>query len=120
MKALLGRTGPDTVYECAGIPSTIQQSADLIRRGGTVAMVGLSGQPAEIRPATWLLREVTLVASLGYVADEFEQTMDLMLDGRLRTEPLRSSTVPLSEIDAAFARLHESGDEIKILVDPRG
>jgi len=117
--ALFGRVGPDFVFECAGIPSTIQLSADWVRRGGTVALVGVAALPAEIQPGGWLAREIRLVASLGYQHEEFALTLGLIQDGRIRTAPLHTKTVGLEEMPAAFELLHEDPTEIKILVDPR-
>lgn len=114
-----GAAGPDVVFECAGIPSTIDRAATLVRRGGTVALVGLASAPASISPMTWLAREVSLVASLGYLRDEFEHTMQLVADGRLRVAPLHTRTVGLAGLDGAFRGLLSGGGDVKVLVDPR-
>lgn len=122
VKQECGAAGPAVVFECAGVPSTIDQSVTLVRRGGVVSLVGVATVPAEISPISWLSREVRLVASLGYLRDEFEATMQLVADGRLRLAPLHTDTVGLGELDSAFRRLlsHESGvPAIKVLVDPR-
>jgi threonine dehydrogenase-like Zn-dependent dehydrogenase len=107
------------VFECAGIPKTIDQSVTLSRRGGVVSLVGLASVPAEISPGNWLVKEVRLVASLGYVHEEFDHTMQLVADGRLRPEPLHTRTVGLADLDAAFRSLLANEDDVKILVDPR-
>jgi (R,R)-butanediol dehydrogenase/meso-butanediol dehydrogenase/diacetyl reductase len=119
VRAALGPSGADVVFECAGIPQTIDQAASLAKRGGVVSLVGLANVPAQISPATWLINELRVAASLGYLNEEFDLTMGLVQDERLALAPLHTRTVALSEIDAAFALLHDSADEIKILVDPR-
>jgi (R,R)-butanediol dehydrogenase/meso-butanediol dehydrogenase/diacetyl reductase len=111
--------GPDLAFECAGIPSTIQQSADWVRRGGTVALVGMATLPAEIQPGSWLARETRLVATLAYGHEEFALTLGLIQDGRIQTGPLHTKTVGLDGMADAFALLTEDPTEIKILVDPR-
>jgi (R,R)-butanediol dehydrogenase/meso-butanediol dehydrogenase/diacetyl reductase len=114
-----GAPGADVVFECAGIPSTIDQSVSLVRRGGVVSLVGLASVPAEIAPGSWLAKEVRLVSSLGYLREEFDVAMQLVADGRMRLEELHTSTVGLSGLDAAFRRLLKGGGEVKVLVDPR-
>ncbi len=114
-----GALGPDLVFECAGVPATIQQAVELVRRGGAVSLVGLASVPAEIVPGTWLMKEVRLVASLGYLHEEFEIAMQLLVDGRVRVAPLVTSTVALKDLQLAFERLIGLKDEVKILVDPR-
>ncbi len=119
VKAVLGSFGADIVFECAGIPKTIDQAAGLAKRGGVVSLVGLSDLPAPITPITWLLNEIRLFASLAYLNEEFDMTMALVQDGRLKLAPLHTKTVGLTEIEGAFARLHDDPSEIKILVRPR-
>jgi len=114
-----GTLGADVVFECAGIPSTIEQSVSLVRRGGVASLVGLASEAAEITPGTWLSKEVRLVASFGYLHQEFGLAMQLVADGRLRLDALHTSTVGLAGLDAAFHRLLEGGDEVKVLVDPK-
>jgi len=119
VKQVCGPLGADVVFECAGIPATIDQSVGLARRGGVVSLVGLATVPAEIAPGSWLAREVRLVASLGYLHEEFDVAMQLVADGRLALAPLRTDSVGLDDLDAAFRRLLAGGGQVKILVDPR-
>jgi len=119
-RAAAGPVGADVVFECAGRPETIDGSVGLARRGGCVALVGMASVPAEIQPARWLGREIELVASLGYVREDFDVAQALAVDGRLRLAPLRSGVVPLAQIEPAFRRLLDGGDgAVKLLVDPR-
>ncbi len=115
----VGKDGADVVFECAGIPQTINQSVELTRRGGVVSLVGFPSLPAEIDAANWLIKEVQLVASLGCLREEFDVAQGLVEDQRLKLEPLHTSTVSMSGIDDAFARLATDPEEVKILVDPR-
>ncbi|MDJ0849211.1 MAG: zinc-binding dehydrogenase [Myxococcota bacterium] len=119
VKASCGPLGADVVFECAGLPETIDQSVSLVRRGGVVSLVGLATVPAQISPASWLSREVRVVASIGYLHEEFEVAMQLAADGRLRLAPLHSGTVSLDELEGAFHRLLAGGGDVKLLVDPR-
>jgi (R,R)-butanediol dehydrogenase/meso-butanediol dehydrogenase/diacetyl reductase len=114
-----GRPVIDVVFECAGIPPTINQSVSLVRRGGVVSLVGMPNRPAEIQAAEWMIKEVRLSSSLAYLREEFDIAQHLVADGRLQLEPLHSDTVPLAGMDGAFARLSQSPNDIKILVDPR-
>ena len=119
VRAACGGPGADAVFECAGIPSTIDQSVGLARRGGVVSLVGLATLPATISPASWLVREVRLVASLGYLHEEFPVAMQLAADGRLQLEALHTGTVGLGELEPAFRRLLSGDGAVKILVDPQ-
>ena len=50
---------------------------------------------------------------------EFDYTMQLIADGRLRVVPLHTNTVGLDGLDAAFQGLLSGGGDVKVLVDPR-
>jgi (R,R)-butanediol dehydrogenase/meso-butanediol dehydrogenase/diacetyl reductase len=116
---LLGTDGADVVFECAGVPATIDLAVSLVRRGGYVSLVGVPTAPATINASAWLAREIRLVTSLGYQREEFALAQDLIADHRLVLEPLHSATVPLTGLSDAFATLGGTSTAIKILVDPR-
>lgn len=116
--AFSGRTGADVVFECAGIPATIDTAVTLCRRGGAVSLVGVPNAPSTIHGAAWLVKEINLTASLGYQREEFDLTQALVADGRLRLPPLHSATVGLDGLAAAFDALSSDPTEVKILVDP--
>jgi (R,R)-butanediol dehydrogenase/meso-butanediol dehydrogenase/diacetyl reductase len=116
-----GSAGADLVYECAGIPPTIQAAIDLVRQGGTVNIVGLASGLATINPHTWLLKEVNVLASIGHLHHEISDAMDLIADGKVRIGPLHDSTVALEDLPTAIERLADDpSSAIKVLVDPRG
>jgi (R,R)-butanediol dehydrogenase/meso-butanediol dehydrogenase/diacetyl reductase len=119
IRDLTGGLGADVVFECAGVPATIEAAVQLARRGGAVSLVGVPDAPSTIHGAGWLVREIRLVTSLGYQREEFALTQALVRDGRLALLPLHSATVGLSGMSEAFDRLSGSPDEVKILVDPR-
>ena len=115
----LGVAGADVVFECAGVPATIQAAVDLVRRGGVVSLVGVAVGSASINAAGWLAKEVRLVSSIAYLHEDFEICKALVADGRIRTDPLHTGTVGLNGLDEAFMRLADHPSEVKILVEPR-
>ncbi len=119
IQGAIGANGADVVFECAGIASTIQTAVDNVRRGGVVSLVGVATGAAEIDPAGWLIKEVRLVSSIAYSHEDFDICKHLVVDGRMRTEALHTSTVSLDGMAQAFDQLAENPSEVKILVDPR-
>jgi (R,R)-butanediol dehydrogenase / meso-butanediol dehydrogenase / diacetyl reductase len=114
-----GRQGADLVYECAGVPATIQQAVDIARRGGRVDLVGLASGAATISPHTWLIKEITVTAAIAHLHHEVAEVIDLIADGLVRTEPLHDRTVSLTELPAVIEELADDpSSAIKVLVDP--
>jgi len=111
--------GADIVYECVGRAPAIQSAVDLVRRGGSMCLIGLSDTDASITPAVWLVKEVVLTAALAYTHDEFDLAMGMIADGRMRLDPLHSSTVGLTGLSDALADLASgTSTQTKVLVDP--
>jgi (R,R)-butanediol dehydrogenase/meso-butanediol dehydrogenase/diacetyl reductase len=119
--AVAGALGgqPDVVFDAAGVPATLQQAVDIVRPGGHVMMVGVSFEPAPIRPSSWVTKRVTVKAAFAYSRQDYEDTIALMQRGTLKTEPVITSVVPASEAHLAFERLLTPGADVKVLVDPR-
>lgn len=112
------RAGADLVFECAGVPSTVQQAVDLVRRGGRVNLVGLASGTATINPGSWLVKEVSVVASLGYLHHEFGEAIALIADGAVQVAPLHDRTVTLDELPTTIAQLADDpSSAVKVLVD---
>jgi (R,R)-butanediol dehydrogenase / meso-butanediol dehydrogenase / diacetyl reductase len=112
--------GADVVYECVGRAPAVQSAADLVRRGGSVCLIGLSDTPASIVPGVWLVKEIQLTSALAYTHEEFDLAMGMVADGRVRLTPMHSSTVSLDTLASAMADLAGGTSvETKVLVDPR-
>ncbi len=111
--------GADTVYECVGRPETIQGAVDLARRGGMVSLIGLADSDAAISPSAWLVKEISLEASLAYSHEEFDMAMKMIAAGKVDLDAMHSRTVGLADLDSALQDLASgSSADMKVLVDP--
>ncbi len=109
----------DVAFDCAGIPQTMQQSVDMVRRGGSVCLVGVTGQEAQINPIRWISKEVTLNTSIVFTLEEMKATARMIADGRLSVAPLRDDVIDLDSLGSTIDDLAERRiDAVKILVDP--
>lgn len=119
IKELTHGLGADIVFECVGRGFAVQSAVDLARRGGAMCLVGLPNEDAPINVGTWLVKEIRTTSSLAYVREEFEMCMGMIADGRVRVEPLHTSTVGLDGFEAALADLASgTSTQAKVLVDP--
>lgn len=115
---LTGDLGPDIVLECSGAPSAVQDSATLCRHKGVVVLVGVSPRPIMIEPVEFVLKELTVITSVGFDKADSLAVLGMMEAGRIRTEPLYSETIALGSTGAAIAELANGSEKIKILVSP--
>ncbi|GAA3613403.1 2,3-butanediol dehydrogenase [Kineosporia mesophila] len=116
--AATGRIGPDTVIDGTGRPEAIELGLRSLRRGGTLAIAGIS--PAELRLdlRQLVLFERTVTGSLGYNFD-IPRVLALMAAGQIDPSPLISDTRPLSAGVQTLEELAEPNQHIKVLITPQ-
>jgi (R,R)-butanediol dehydrogenase/meso-butanediol dehydrogenase/diacetyl reductase len=112
-----GGLGVDLVYECSGAPAAIDSAFALLRPGGALMLIGVSEHGVHLDPLACITKEIVIDNSSAHQHHEFGITMDLIRDGRLRTGPIHSRTLPLDRIVEGFDSLLE-GEEAKILIAP--
>ncbi|NII52325.1 threonine dehydrogenase-like Zn-dependent dehydrogenase [Frigoribacterium endophyticum] len=98
-----------------------QSSAELVRRGGTLALLGYPVTSSEVSYGDWQSRELTVVGSLAYTHSDFVGAMRALADGSVDAGPLIRGTVGLAELLALLEEL-DSGEtpHAKVLVAPNG
>lgn len=111
--------GADIVYECTGVAELFQPSAELVRRGGTLALLGYPMTNSDVSYGDWQSRELTVIGSLAYTHADFLAAMRSIDNGSVRTEPLVTGTVALADLADLLAEL-DSGQtrHAKVLVRP--
>ncbi len=101
---------PDVVFECVGVPGTLQQAMELVQIKGKVVVVGVCMQPDTITPLLGINKQLTMKFVLGYTAPEYAEALASFADGSIDTSPLVTRTVTLDELPAAFAALSQPTD----------
>jgi (R,R)-butanediol dehydrogenase/meso-butanediol dehydrogenase/diacetyl reductase len=119
LREATGGLRADIAFDCAGVPATLQQSVDLVRRGGSVCMIGVAGGEATVVPMRWMAKEVSVDTSYVFTLEEMGIAAGLIADGRLDVKSLHDGTVALDELGATIDALAtRSLAAIKVLVDP--
>ncbi|MDX6572237.1 MAG: S-(hydroxymethyl)glutathione dehydrogenase / alcohol dehydrogenase [Gaiellales bacterium] len=100
--------GADCALVAAGSTAAVELALRLVRRGGTVVIVGMpaSGAMVEIEPASIAHDGIRILGSkLGSTrpAGDIPLLAGLYLEGRLRLDELISSRSPLAQINEALA-----------------
>ncbi len=104
--------GADFVFECIGLPQTVQQSIQMTGRGGTTVLVGVVPvtQMVEISPSDLVLQEKKITGSyMGSNRFRFDMPkyIEFYLDGRLRLDEMISSRIPLEDINVSLDQMRE-------------
>jgi (R,R)-butanediol dehydrogenase/meso-butanediol dehydrogenase/diacetyl reductase len=111
--------GLDRVYDCAGAAASLESAVKLVRRQGTVMMIGFSSSQIPADVGMWLLKEIEIRTSYAFDKADTQAVLDLMARGSLDAPAMHSGTVSLEETEAVFAELAGDSEKVKVLVDPR-
>ena len=120
VQALTGGRGVDYAFEVIGLPETTLQAYNMIRKGGTAIMVGMTRAEAQVTIPTFDLffNEKTLKGSKygsGQVRRDFQRFIDLIETGRLDTGSMVSQTIKLEDVNDAFTAM-EKGEVIRSVI----
>jgi 2-desacetyl-2-hydroxyethyl bacteriochlorophyllide A dehydrogenase len=111
--------GFDFVFEATGTVEGARSAVELARRGGTVVLEGISGQPGGVDADTVVLGHLRVQGVFGASRNAWRWVTDLFAARLLDTEPLVSHSFPLEEHAAAFAALTDrAGDALKVQLRP--
>ena len=112
--------GPDVIFDCAGIRTTLDQAMNTVRRAGQVVLVAVPWEPLPLLPADWMAREIRFHSSWGSSPGEWKISLELMRTGRISMKPLlsESSFIPLEGIEKAFEALMKPSTQLQMVVRP--
>ncbi|MFZ4452767.1 zinc-dependent alcohol dehydrogenase [Salibacterium aidingense] len=68
----------DVVLECSGTSQVIQPSLGVLRKGGTLTLVGLYSKIAQVDLTQAVRKEITIRSSCAYEWKNFEQSLKLL------------------------------------------
>lgn len=96
--------GADLVIEAAGATAAVEQSFQLARSGGTVALQGVagSGKQVTLESDVWVVKHLTVLGTLGANTTAWEHTVRLFGAGLLDLAPLITHRLPLAEYRSAL------------------
>ena len=111
-----GGIGFDTIFECSGVKTLIQQGMDAAARGGTVCVVSVIYDTAEISPTTLNFKEITLTGSYSNTHAENRQCLEWMAAGKLDGRPLISHEITLDQLPRIYKERICTGTAVKVMV----
>lgn len=122
VQALTGGSGADVVYEAAGNAGGVPLALSLARRGGRIALEGITGgeMPISLEPDLLVLQALEVKGIFSYTVSHFERALRLIESGLLNVAPLITHRLPLSRYSDGLA-LMESRSEpvVKVSIFPQ-
>jgi len=118
VEELTGGIGAHAVVEAVGEPETLAATVGLVRRGGTIMLIGWSGNPTDPFDLTSVtLDELTVLGTLGFAWDH-EAALKLMSQGQVKVGPIISHRLPLERVEEGIQMLHSHAEGVwKIAIE---
>lgn len=117
-EALTDGRGADSVFEAVGIADTIAQAIEVVRRGGTVTLVGNLTSKAEFPLQRVVSGEIRLQGSCA-ICGEYPAALGLIKNRKIDLTPFISRTASLEEAPELFERLYGGDpDLVKVILHP--
>lgn len=111
--------GADVLFECTGVAGLLQPSAERVRRGGTLSLVGYTTALSEVSYGDWVARELRVLGSLAYNHEDFLGAMQFLQSGAVDATPLITGVVGLGDLAGILTDLGSGRTaHAKVLVDP--
>lgn len=87
----------DIIYESTGAPQALDLATMLAAQGGRIVLLGIPGEDHPVSTVRIVRKELNIIGSMIYTS-EFTQSIALLEEGLVKTEPLTSGIVPLEEL----------------------
>ena len=106
----------DVIFEAAGAPATISQALRLVKRGGTIVLIGHSSANEDKLDRNLIItKELNILGTYRY-KNTYSKALRLMQKGHFRIASLIGKTFSLADVDAALRYPRENPSCIKAMV----
>ncbi|WP_020610735.1 zinc-dependent alcohol dehydrogenase [Sediminispirochaeta bajacaliforniensis] len=110
--------GADRVFEAVGASAPIQTALEVVRKGGSVTLIGNVSPKIELPLQSVVTRQIMLFGSCA-ISGEYPAVLDMMLRNKIDLDPLISAVAPLSEGQSWFDRLYDREPGLlKVVLEP--
>ena len=116
IREITGR-GPDLVFECIGVKSTLESAISMVATLGRVVVLGVCMEPDEITPVRCIFKEITVSFVLGYNDAEFQETINALSQGKIDPRPMVTDVIGVDHVPEMFAALRKPGGQAKVIVE---
>ena len=111
--------GADIVIECSGGATALQQSVDMVMRGGRISLIGDSHEPSTVQLRKFVLSDMSAAGVRGEGMGDCARSLALFAAGKLTAKPLISHCFSLEQINQGFdTYINRKGGAVKVIIKP--
>lgn len=101
---ITGNRGADVAFEVVGIAPTVKTAISVLRKGGSLTLVGNLSPSVELPLQSVVTRQLSLFGTCAS-AGEYSHCLEMIASGKVDVDSFISAKVPLTEGAAWFKRL---------------
>lgn len=117
VREITGGKGADSVLECAGGPTSMQEALENVKRGGRIGVVAWYPGPVQMDMNLAVRSNVRIYAARGEGGMNCGRSLSLMSSGKILADPIITHHFSLNEIHEAFRTFVERiGDALKVII----
>ena len=117
VRAVTDGKGADSVLECAGGPTSMQEALENVKRGGRIGVVAWYTGPVQMDMNLAVCSNVRIYAARGEGGMNCGRSLALMSAGKLVADPIITHHFKLDQITAAFdTYMNRVGNALKVAI----
>lgn len=106
--------GADAAFVAVGAPQAVKQALELVRKRGTVTVVGIFGADVPMDLTRLVRRELTVVGAYDARPDNFPTSISHISEGRVNVGDVLTHRFSLDDAEAAFkVALDRTGGKVE-------
>jgi L-iditol 2-dehydrogenase len=118
VREAFGPDGADVILECVGVEETVGQAVSLARKGTDIVIVGVFGERPRVDIGLVQDKELRLIGTLMYKAEDYRDAIDLVRSGRVNLKPLMTRHFPFEQYPDAYHYIEKNRDRtMKVFID---
>ncbi|MEM8767388.1 MAG: zinc-binding dehydrogenase [Pseudomonadota bacterium] len=110
---------PEVQFDCVGAPGILQQCIERAPKRGLIMGIGLCDNADTIMPLIAFSKELRIQWAVAYDKEDWDFTMQMMIEGRIDGSPMITDVVSLDELPDAFEALRSPSEQCKVIIDLR-
>lgn len=117
VEAVTRGKGLDLAFECSGAEAAVNTAIAILKRGGALLQVGLSGRRISVDMDCLVEHHIRLLGAHGFGDEAWDKSIELARIGKYDLKRMVSHALPLRAWREAF-RLCEERHGLKVLIVP--
>lgn len=114
----LRRRSRAILFDCVGKPGMTMAIAQVAPVAATIVVIGTCMETDAIEPAFLLQKSLQLRFVFAYTPADFGDAFAMICADPDRLAPMVTGSVPMTQVDRAFAALGAGGSDVKLMVTP--